>query len=145
ADGRGRRAARSHGGRGPRVLAHRGRGGGAAGRAAGPPTHPTRPREPPPTPRAGGMGNHPAEFGMLAPLRSARGPPRGCSSMVEHQLPKLITRVRFPSPAPFDSLTAGTVTAGSGPGRPAAPAAPRQPLTTPRRSAPAAGRGRAAG
>ena len=26
---------------------------------------------------------------------------RGCSSMVEHQLPKLITRVRFPSPAPM--------------------------------------------
>ena len=25
---------------------------------------------------------------------------RGCSSMVEHQLPKLETRVRFPSPAP---------------------------------------------
>src|SRR6266478_6571180 len=26
---------------------------------------------------------------------------RGCSSMVERQLPKLIVRVRFPSPAPF--------------------------------------------
>src|ERR1700704_6779097 len=26
--------------------------------------------------------------------------PRGCSSMVERQLPKLHTRVRFPSPAP---------------------------------------------
>lgn len=26
---------------------------------------------------------------------------RGCSSMVEHQLPKLDTRVRFPSPAPI--------------------------------------------
>src|SRR5205823_5647470 len=26
--------------------------------------------------------------------------PRGCSSMVERQLPKLIVRVRFPSPAP---------------------------------------------
>jgi len=26
---------------------------------------------------------------------------RGCSSMVELKLPKLITRVRFPSPAPF--------------------------------------------
>lgn len=25
----------------------------------------------------------------------------GCSSMVEHKLPKLVTRVRFPSPAPF--------------------------------------------
>jgi hypothetical protein len=26
---------------------------------------------------------------------------RGCSSMVEQKLPKLTTRVRFPSPAPF--------------------------------------------
>ena len=25
----------------------------------------------------------------------------GCSSVVEHQLPKLIVRVRFPSPAPY--------------------------------------------
>ena len=25
----------------------------------------------------------------------------GCSSMVEHELPKLVTRVRFPSPAPI--------------------------------------------
>ena len=30
---------------------------------------------------------------------AARG--RGCSSMVEHQLPKLTVRVRFSSPAPF--------------------------------------------
>jgi hypothetical protein len=29
-----------------------------------------------------------------------RKAPRGCSSMVERQLPKLHTRVRFPSPAP---------------------------------------------
>ncbi len=28
------------------------------------------------------------------------GAPRGCSSMAEHQLPKLTVRVRFPSPAP---------------------------------------------
>src|SRR5215467_7650472 len=28
--------------------------------------------------------------------------PRGCSSMAEHQLPKLTVRVRFPSPAPCD-------------------------------------------
>lgn len=27
---------------------------------------------------------------------------RGCSSMVELQLPKLVARVRFPSPAPCD-------------------------------------------
>src|SRR5450759_1765759 len=34
---------------------------------------------------------------MLVP---ARPRPRGRSSMVEHQLPKLTVRVRFPSPAP---------------------------------------------
>src|SRR5579863_4039814 len=28
---------------------------------------------------------------------------RGCSSMAEHQLPKLTVRVRFPSPAPLYS------------------------------------------
>jgi hypothetical protein len=33
-----------------------------------------------------------------APVRVTE--PRGCSSMVEQQLPKLNTRVRFPSPAP---------------------------------------------
>src|SRR5580692_2351025 len=37
---------------------------------------------------------------QLALRRSAAGP-RGCSSMVERQLPKLIVRVRFPSPAPL--------------------------------------------
>ena len=31
---------------------------------------------------------------------TAQKPMRGCSSMVERQLPKLHTRVRFPSPAP---------------------------------------------
>lgn len=31
------------------------------------------------------------------------GPPRGCSLMVEHELPKLRARVRFPSPAPYES------------------------------------------
>ena len=35
--------------------------------------------------------------------RSFGSCPRGCSSMVEQQLPKLNTRVRFPSPAPFSS------------------------------------------
>ena len=30
---------------------------------------------------------------------------RGCSSMVEQKLPKLTTRVRFPSPAPIKSST----------------------------------------
>jgi hypothetical protein len=30
-------------------------------------------------------------------------PVRGCSSMVEQKLPKLTTRVRFPSPAPIKS------------------------------------------
>ena len=33
--------------------------------------------------------------------RSGKGL-RGCSSMVEHQPSKLDTRVRFPSPAPFE-------------------------------------------
>jgi hypothetical protein len=35
-------------------------------------------------------------------LRTAdhQAAPRGCSSMAEHQLPKLTVRVRFPSPAP---------------------------------------------
>src|SRR5215475_1029364 len=32
-------------------------------------------------------------------FRSSLLPKRGCSSMVERQLPKLHTRVRFPSPA----------------------------------------------
>jgi hypothetical protein len=35
------------------------------------------------------------------PVRYLRTAARGCSSMAEHQLPKLIARVRFPSPAPF--------------------------------------------
>ncbi len=34
------------------------------------------------------------------PVPPIISPPRGCSSMVERQLPKLHTRVRFPSPAP---------------------------------------------
>jgi hypothetical protein len=33
------------------------------------------------------------------------GPVRGCSSMAEHQLPKLTVRVRFPSPAPDADTT----------------------------------------
>src|SRR4051794_11815286 len=48
---------------------------------------------------------------MLAPVATAPGcsvvvgaregcGARGCSSMAEHQLPKLTVRVRFPSPAP---------------------------------------------
>ena len=36
------------------------------------------------------------------PWRSSAGA-RGCSSMVERQLPKLIVRVRFPSPAPGEN------------------------------------------
>src|SRR6516165_5367113 len=35
--------------------------------------------------------------------------PRGCSSMAERQLPKLIVRVRFPSPAPEISQVSGYV------------------------------------
>ncbi len=38
---------------------------------------------------------------------------RGCSSMVERQLPKLHTRVRFPSPAFARSFLAGYSAAGS--------------------------------
>jgi hypothetical protein len=34
------------------------------------------------------------------PARHSLAGPRGCSSMAEHQLPKLTVRVRFPSPAP---------------------------------------------
>ena len=34
------------------------------------------------------------------PSASLGPSPRGCSSMAEHQLPKLTMRVRFPSPAP---------------------------------------------
>ena len=37
--------------------------------------------------------------GTGATIRATMGPTGGCSSMVEHQLPKLNTRVRFPSPA----------------------------------------------
>ena len=41
-------------------------------------------------------------FGLAAPRPSRYdGCVRGCSSMVEPQLPKLMTRVRFPSPAPI--------------------------------------------
>src|SRR5215467_11897142 len=32
----------------------------------------------------------------------------GCSSMAEHQLPKLTVRVRFPSPAPTTKAQAGS-------------------------------------
>src|SRR5690606_38211795 len=38
-------------------------------------------------------------FACLQGAKSAN--PRGCSSMVERQLPQLHTRVRFPSPAPL--------------------------------------------
>src|SRR6266536_1491687 len=38
------------------------------------------------------LGSLPARLGIF-------GGPRGCSSEAEHQLPKLRTRVRFPSPA----------------------------------------------
>ena len=33
---------------------------------------------------------------------------RGCSSMAEHQLPKLTVRVRFPSPAPRQKPRSGS-------------------------------------
>ena len=38
----------------------------------------------------------------LAPAACSMTAVRGCSSMAEHQLPKLTVRVRFPSPAPCD-------------------------------------------
>src|ERR1700722_16092041 len=38
---------------------------------------------------------------------AAQGTTCGCSSMVEHQLPKLTVRVRFPSSALSSSLLAG--------------------------------------
>ena len=42
--------------------------------------------------------------GLSASSPATVGGLRGCSSMVEHQLPKLRTRVRFPSSAPFPLL-----------------------------------------
>src|SRR5690606_41375044 len=42
----------------------------------------------------------PAASGKLSGEGQPNGCPSGCSSMVELQLPKLITRVRFPSSAP---------------------------------------------
>ncbi len=50
-------------------------------------------------PRRGRFGQGTSMVGMIVARRPATGA-RGCSSMVEHQLPKLIARVRFPSPAP---------------------------------------------
>ena len=54
--------------------------------------------------------NRPSEKMRATELHRPREPPRrvawrGCSSMVERQLPKLHTRVRFPSPAPFNEFT----------------------------------------
>jgi hypothetical protein len=50
--------------------------------------------------RACGVSNGPACFAIDARRVIIRAL-RGCSSMVERQLPKLHTRVRFPSPAPL--------------------------------------------
>ena len=52
---------------------------------------PTRHQKKVSTPRSG------YSFSKLLPIEI----PCGCGSMVEHQLPKLKTRVRFPSPAPI--------------------------------------------
>jgi class 3 adenylate cyclase len=41
-----------------------------------------------------------------------RAVPRGCSSEAEHQLPKLRTRVRFPSPALTNGCVPGTFALG---------------------------------
>jgi CorA-like Mg2+ transporter protein len=55
-------------------------------------------------PRETFSGSHctPAQSCLTTPARSWQAPrgPSGCSSMVEQKLPKLTTRVRFPSPAP---------------------------------------------
>src|SRR5215469_10410019 len=60
---------------------------------------PTR-RQPPW--RAGGNTMRATCIGVaLAYHRRLDTPERGCSSMVEQKLPKLTTRVRFPSPAPI--------------------------------------------
>src|SRR6185503_3891378 len=46
-------------------------------------------------------GQHALDHAPLCPANCLRIPTRrGCSSMAEHQLPKLNTWVRFPSPAP---------------------------------------------
>ena len=70
-------------------------------------------------PRGGGIRGARRQTGRCARWQEPRAPPskrvaarlprdriarRGCSSMVERQLPKLHTRVRFPSPAPDASL-----------------------------------------
>ena len=53
--------------------------------------------------------------GQVAPVSRFRHsvPPRGCSSMAERQLPKLIVRVRFSSPAPHLSLSSAPWSASS--------------------------------
>src|SRR6266702_4058102 len=52
--------------------------------------------------RPGGSGT------MSGRAAAWTGPaPRGCSSMAERQLPKLIVRVRFPSPAPISRPRSG--------------------------------------
>ena len=51
-------------------------------------------------------GSHPSQAARMRPPATAAAnlwPPRGCSSMAEHQLPKLNTGVRFPSSAPVES------------------------------------------
>ena len=61
---------------------------------------PYRSEPPPPKP--------PRRSGNLSGHHSFRGDGKwscGCSSMVEHQLPKLTARVRFPSPAPLRSAS----------------------------------------
>jgi hypothetical protein len=60
---------------------------------------------------AGAWPLPPAWYGVLA--RDERA--RGCSSMAEHQLPKLTVRVRFPSPAPPQRPSSQAVPAPSWP------------------------------
>src|SRR5580658_2772625 len=53
------------------------------------------------------LGEHSADSSGRRPRRDSAGA-RGCSSMVERQLPKLIVRVRFPSPAPRQNARSTT-------------------------------------
>ena len=95
-------------------AARRGPGGRrtTGDRAQAAPPHRARPRarrRPPRShqgPRRRPLRPAPRRLSARSPIRTAAAQalgwrPRGCSSAAEHQLPKLRTRVRFPSPAPM--------------------------------------------
>src|SRR3954451_20517963 len=50
----------------------------------------------------------------MEPVAVSRAGTRGCSSMAELQLPKLVARVRFPSPAPTSDRPAQALLASPG-------------------------------